>query len=369
MRALACIALGVLLACVPHTPARTSAQCGADAPVPDTAALRRMYAGPPSQWPRPCIRPGVAWTELAALPAQPPAPADNPTTPAKVALGRRLFEDPRLSRSGQIACASCHEPDEAFADGRRVSFGHDRAAGERNAPSVRYAAHAPLLFWDGRAGSLEDQAISPIEHPGEMAFSREGLAARLRGLDDYADAARATFGGDRLTVEDVTDALAAFQRSLAVPRGRFQAWLRGHARALPDPALRGLHLFRTRAGCMNCHHGPTFSDGRFHNLGLSFCGTRRQDLGRYVVSGDPADVGAFRTPLLLGVAQTAPYMHRGHFRDLRGVLTMYNAGVAARAPRTAQPDGPACPPPTALAPPLGLSEQDIADIEAFLETL
>lgn len=343
--------------------------CAPDAPQPDSAALRALYAGPVAGWPAPCLLPGAHWSELAPLPERPPLWPEDAAAPARIALGKRLFHDPRLSRSGQIACASCHEQDLGWADGRRVSFGHDRQPSLRHAPSVRYAAYAAPLFWDGRAPSLEAQALMPILHPAEMAFDRAGLETRLAGLDDYAETARQVYGRERLTMDDMARALADFQRSLAKPRGRYQAFLHGRREAFSDAQLRGLHVFRTAGGCMNCHSGAALTDNRFHNLGISFYGSRREDRGRYAVTGRPEDMGAFRTPALLAVGETAPYMHAGHFRDLRQVIAMYVAGMPQPPPRGAQVDDPLFPKQSTLLRPLPLSELQRGDLEAFLETL
>ena len=385
------VLLAALLAAAPllSPPAPASATPGAPAPAPasaptaapataddtsscdrgDTtpAALRARYAGPPSTWPAPCVAEGVAWVELGPLPV-PEAPADNPTTPERVAIGRRLFHDPRLSGSGQIACASCHDRDLGWADGRRVAFGHDRTAGRRNAPSVRFAAFHRHLFWDGRASTLEQQALAPMVDPTEMAADLHAVVARLADEGDYAADARAAFGRDALTIEDIAKGLAAFQRSLGQGFGRFEAFVKGRSASLDDQQLRGLHLFRTEARCMSCHHGPAFTDQGFHNLGLHFFGRPTQDLGRFGVTGDPADRGAFRTPTLRGVADTAPYMHRGYFGHLRGLLAFYNAGGVQ--PRARAGEDPAEVPVTSpLLRPLGLSREDLDDLEAFLGTL
>ncbi len=343
--------------------------CTVDAAPIDSSTLRRLYAGPPQTWPAPCRLPGVEWSELAALPAAPPSPDARSMTRDEVALGRRLFHDPRLSRSGQIACASCHDQDLGWADGRRVSFGHDRTPSRRNAPSVRYAAYADSLFWDGSAGSLEEQAMAPIMHAGEMAFDADGFRQRLLTLDDYSATARALYARERLQPGDVASALATFQRSLATPRGRYQAFMKGRKQAFSDEALLGLHLFRTKAGCMNCHHGASFSDGRFHNLGISFYGSERQDVGRYAVTGRSEDVGAFRTPSLLGVGETSPYMHAGHFRDLRTVLLMYRVGMPQPKPRGQQAEDVLFPKSSPLLMPIDLQENEIQALEAFLRTL
>ena len=347
-----------------------------DTPCPDTlparpeaACLRALYSSPTPQWPAPHVEPGVAWQELAPLPV-PVDPADNPSTPAKVALGRRLFFDPILSRSRQLACASCHDPDLGWADGRRVSFGHDRQPGRRNAPSVQASAHVAPLFWDGRAATLEAQALGPIADPVEMGFSVNGAVRRLRRDARYRSEFSTVFEQPRIDAQQLGQAIAAFQRSLSPRNSRFDRFLRGNARALDDAQLRGLHLFRTQAGCMNCHNGAALTDNGFHNLGLHFHGRPRQDLGRYEVTGNPADSGRFRTPSLRGVANTAPYMHNGLIPRLSGVLAFYNVGGGRpRAPVDLHDDAPPLPQPDPLLRPRGLNRQDLQDLEAFLQAL
>jgi len=312
---------------------------------------------------------GVVWQELAPLPSA-VDPADNPSTPAKVALGRRLFFDPVLSKSRQLACASCHDPDLGWADGRRVSFGHDRQPGRRNAPSIATSAHVAPLFWDGRAATLEAQALHPIADPIEMGFTTQGAVRRLRRDASYRHAFNAVFAQPRIDAAQLGQAIAAFERSLSPRSSRFDRFLRGNARALDDAQLRGLHLFRTQAGCMNCHSGAALTDNGFHNLGLHFHGRARQDLGRYEFTGDPADSGRFRTPSLRGVAATAPYMHNGMIPTLSGVLVFYNVGGARpRAPASPPADAAPFPAPDPLLRPRRLSRQDLQDIEAFLQTL
>lgn len=336
---------------------------------PDAACLRALYSSPAPQWPAPHVEPGVAWQELAPLPV-PVDPADNPSTPGKVALGRRLFFDPVLSRSRQLACASCHDPDLGWADGRRVSFGHDRQTGRRNAPSVLASAQVAPLFWDGRAATLEAQALGPIADPVEMGFSVNGAVRRLRRDAGYRRDFAAVFDQPRIDAQQLGQAIAAFQRSLSPRNSRFDRFLRGNAGALDDAQLRGLHLFRTQAGCMNCHSGAALTDNDFHNLGLHFHGRPRQDLGRYEVTGDAADSGRFRTPSLRGVAATAPYMHNGLIPRLSGVLAFYNVGGARpRPPADLPANAPPFPQPDPLLRPLGLSRQDLQDLEAFLQTL
>ncbi|MGG6343850.1 cytochrome-c peroxidase [Stenotrophomonas indicatrix] len=338
-------------------------------PRPEGVCLRALYSGPSAGWPAPDVEPGVLWYELAPLPT-PVDPADNRSTPAKVALGRRLFFDPILSKSRQLACASCHDPDLGWADGRRVSFGHDRQPGRRNAPSVAASAHVAPLFWDGRASTLEQQALRPIADRIEMGFTAQGAVRRLRGDASYRHAFNEVFAQPRIDAAQLGQAIAAFERSLSPRNSRFDRFLRGNVHALEDAQLRGLHLFRTTAGCMNCHNGPALTDNGFHNLGLHFHGRSRQDLGRYEITGDPADSGRFRTPSLRGVASTAPYMHNGLIPRLSGVLAFYNAGGARpRPPAASAANADPFPQPDPLLRPRGLSRQELQDIEAFLQSL
>lgn len=339
------------------------------APAPDPAALRRAaFAGGPDSWPAPVLLPGARFTPFAPLPA-PAVPADNPQTPEKAALGERLFEDPRLSGSGQIACASCHNAELAFGDGVRTSFGHDRQRGRRNSPSLTVAAWRPALFWDGRAASLETQALGPLVDHKEMAADPRTVERRLNADPEYRKAFATVFGARRVTLEDAAKALAAYQRTLKPRSSRWDRVMRQGGEVLSDEQLHGLELFRGKAGCANCHSGPLLSDGQFHNLGLSFYGRKLQDLGRFEVSGDPADVGAFLTPSLRGVSRSAPYMHNGLFPTLEGVVNFYNEGGARPRRRPEQAGDRLFPTTTALLKPLGLTREERAALVAFLETL
>lgn len=284
-------------------------------------------------------------------------------------MGRRLFDDPRLSRSAQIACANCHDRQLGWSDGRSVSFGHDRQLGRRNAISVAMSAFSSPLFWDGRAATLEEQALHPIVDAREMAFTVEDATRRLQQSGDYDADFSTVFGDRQITPQRLAHALAAFQRSLVPRNSRFERFLRGQHTALNDQQLWGLHLFRTRGRCMNCHFGPTLSDNRFHNLGLHFYGRARQDLGRYEVTANPADSGKFRTPSLRNVAKTGPWMHNGLFPELRGVMRMYNAGMPRPRPTPAAAHDPLFPEPDPLLKPLQLDREEIDAITAFLQTL
>ncbi|WP_254053622.1 cytochrome-c peroxidase [Singulisphaera sp. GP187] len=352
---------------LPRLPPRP--QESADVRAERIAGLRRVYQGPPAEWPKPDVDPGVEWVELGILPPV-PHPATNPPTAAKVALGKMLFFDPMLSGSGQIACASCHDPDLGWADGRTTSFGHDRQALRRNSPGLLNIGQARSLFWDGRAATLEDQARAVILNPHEMNAPAEATVAAVAKVPGYRPAFREAFGADDVTLDTVALALAAFERTLVGGRSKFDAFLKGNPQALTDEAIAGLDLFRGAARCLNCHNGPAFSDGQFHDLGLSYYGRELEDLGRYRITRDAADVGRFRTPSLRNVGNTKPYMHNGVF-ELDGVLRMYNAGMATlRRPSGApKPDAAPFPTKSPRLRPLGLNDRDLADLKAFLESL
>jgi cytochrome c peroxidase len=338
-------------------PAVAANDCAA---APERAdCLTAVYRGPSSQWPAPQIDAGQRWQELAprqALPAQPPALA---------ALGRQLFFEPQLSRARDISCASCHAPHLGFADARRLALGHEGTQGPRHTPHLLGVAHASSLMWDGRAADLEAQAMLPIVNPIEMAMDLPALLQRLNRETDYPGRFRAVFGDAAITVQRLSAALASFQRGIEAPRSRFDDFIEGRKPdALNDQELRGLHLFRTQARCMNCHSGPQLTQHEFHQIGFSFLGRRQQDLGRQAVTGKAEDMGSLRTPSLRGLSRTAPYMHNGALPTLRSVIEMYNAGMQQPPKRE-----PPLPGPSPLIKPLKLSVQEMRDLEAFLKTL
>lgn len=336
-------------------------------PVPDATqldaqALRQRYQQPAATWPTPWVDGGVVWQELGPLPAA-RFPTDNPRSAARAKLGMQLFFDPRLSRSGEIACASCHDSDLNWADGRRVSFGEGRQSGGRNAPSLTNASQWQVLFWDGRATSLEQQALMSLADPREMATPPALAVAQLQRIAGYGPAFAAAFGSEQINAERISQAIATWVRTLTGRRSDFERFLAGRADALSDQAVIGLHLFRTRARCLNCHHGALMTDQQFHNLGLHWAGRAREDWGRYGVTGKAEDKGAFRTPSLRDVAQTGPWMHNGLFPTLGGILNLYNAGGVASGEDTG------APPLSLLLKPLDLSAADREALEAFLHSI
>lgn len=331
------------------------------------ARLREIYAQSPDKWPTPAVDSSVKWRELGLLPDAPDF-ADDPQGKELVELGRLLFFDPRLSGSGQMACSSCHDPELGWTDGRSTALGNRRKPLARNTPSVFNTASGKSMFWDGRAVDLEDQARKVLLNPDEMDSSEAILVERLGAIDEYNRRFTISFGDAEVSLDRVAEALAAFERTLVGGRSRLDAFLRGNRDALDDEAVIGLHLFRTDARCLNCHNGPDLSDHEFHNVGLSYYGRSLEDLGRYNVTFDPADVGKFRTPSLRNLPNTRPYMHNGLF-ELEGVLNMYNAGMPTLRRKPHQALDPLFPTKSPLLEPLRFNRQDLAALGAFLESL
>ena len=366
----AAIAAALVVACSAPKGAEPSAHKNTDAEASaatDAAAIRALYARPSSEWPAPTIDAGVAFVELGPAPRL-PLPQDE-AGKAKVELGKALFFDARLSGTGQMACASCHDSDLGFADGRTTSFGHGFHQLRRNAPSILNSAALPSLFWDGRAKSLEDQALMVFENADEMHTSGADVVSKVAQSKGYRERFRAAFGDDEVTLPRTLQAIAAFEATVQSDgSSAFDKFVAGDAAALSDDAVVGLHLFRTKARCANCHNGPLFTDHSFHDLGLSYYGRELEDLGRYRVTNDRADVGKFKTPSLRNVTRTAPYMHNGLF-DLEGVVNMYSAGMATLRRKPGQEDDPLFPTKSPLLQKLDLTKDEKRALLAFLQSL
>lgn len=344
--------------------------------VPNAEVRRAAYSQSPELWPKAWLDESVDFVELGLLPTL-QYPKDNPYSAAKYKLGYTLFHDGVLSASGQIACASCHDPDLGWADGRRVSFGHNRQVGKRNAPTIENAGFLSYLFWDGRASSLEQQALMPIEDPIEMAFTLKQLVQRLSTHSNYLSLFEAAYGTSKITVTKLAKALATFQRTIVSRRSDFDYFLLSiqekktkkkllYSQKMSDEALWGLDLFRTKARCANCHHGPLLTDGKFHNLGFTWYGRKYEDLGRYLISNNAEDVGKFKTPGLRGVMNSKPWMHNGLFASMQGIINVYNAGGVATVVDNEDPLSPVTSP---LLKPLSLSNSEKKAILAFLQSI
>lgn len=339
----------------------------------DLKELRKIYSGGDvSKWPAPNIDPSVRPTfkDIGPLDSI-PYPADNPTNDAKQDLGKTLFFDPRLSSSGQIACASCHDPQLGWGDGKSVAFGHDRKVGRRNAMTLFNTAYYKFLFWDGRAKSLEDQAQFPIKDNLEMHQDLKELTVRAKKYKGYELLFEKAFGAKEISLDKVFKAIATFERTIVSPPSRFDLFVGGRSEALKDNELNGMHLFRTKARCVNCHNSGFFSDNQFHNDGQTLWGSEGEDLGRYNVTKNKADIGLFKTPSLREVANTGPWMHHGNFPSLKDVVQFYNLGNPSPIQKKYQ--GTArdslLPTPSPLLKRLNLSVTEIEDIIAFLQSI
>lgn len=333
----------------------------------DIACLRTHYIKPTAQWHAPTIDEGVNWAELAPI-------TRNPTPPTLlVKLGQALFFEKALSSDQTIACVSCHDPAHAFADPRTVSLGVFGRQGKRNAQSLLHLGlDAPVpngFFWDGRASTLDEQVLMPLTDHNEMDITLDSVPTRLVNAG-YLPKFQMVFG-ERLTdidISQVAQALTAYLHTLTPNPTRFDDFLNGDSTALTDTEILGLHLFRTKARCMNCHFGQALTDNQFHNLNQTLSGRKWQDFGRYANTNNPSDFGKFKTPSLRNLSVSKPWFHHGLFINLRGVVAIYNRGMSLSPTKDA--------PPIAhedhldpLIKPLGLSTDEMDALTAFLMTL
>jgi len=265
--------------------------------------------------------PGLPKVPLGLPPV--PVPEDNPITPEKVALGKMLYFDTRLSQDGTISCATCHDPEMAWAEHERTSKGiHDQRGGA-NAPTVINAAYATSQFWDGRAASLEEQALGPIENPKEMGHTMEVLTGDLDKVPEYQEAFQKVFGTG-VTKEGIAKAIATFERLVLSGNSPYDKFEAGQPDALTEAQKRGMELFND-VGCSTCHAPPLFSNYRFYNAGVGM-DKQPPDEGRKGVTGKESDLGKFRVPALRDVAETAPYFHDGSAAKLEDAVALMAAG-------------------------------------------
>lgn len=260
---------------------------------------------------------------LGLLPIQ--WPADNPYSKEKLELGRLLYFDRRLSADGTVSCANCHHPSFAFADGAPVSTGIKGQKGTRSAPTVFNRAYSLAQFWDGRAPTLEEQAKGPMANPIEMGNTHEAVVSRLRLISGYRPLFAKAFGSDDITIDHVAKAIATFERTVLSGNSAFDRYKAGDKKALTAAQIRGFDVFQNKAKCDQCHEGINFTTNAYHNLGVG-TGKPDPDEGRYVVTKDPKDWGAFKTPTLREIARTAPYMHDGSLKTLEEVVDFYDKG-------------------------------------------
>ena len=330
------------------------------------------------------------FVEIVNLPSQvlpPIIPDDNPITKEKVALGRKLYFDKRLSADDTVSCATCHDPKFAFADGKALAEGIKGKKGARNSPTALNAAFYDFQFWDGRAETLEEQARQPLINPVEMGMKdHDELVKKLQGIKEYSESFEKVFGTREFTIDQIVRAVASFERTLVTFNSPFDRSIAGDKDAISESAKRGWKLFNEKARCNNCHgfveSYPFFTDNKFHNVGVGaknignkgfeelakraetendIAGLAHEkgasELGRFLVTKERKDIGAFKTPGLREIALTAPYMHDGSETTLEAVIDFYNKG----GEQNRFLDGGIRP--------LDLSKEEIRDLVEFLKTL
>ena len=282
-----------------------------------------------------------------------PFPKDNPYTAAKAALGKKLYFDTRLSKANLLSCAACHNPGYGWGDGQPTGVGHLMNRLGRRSPTIINAAYAQVLMWDGRAATLEEQALGPIQADVEMALPLSELVKRLNAIPEYKPLFEAAFPGEKIEGSTIARAIATYERTIVSGRAPFDAWIEGDEKAISEGAKRGFQLFNTKAQCNTCHSGWNFTDDSFHDIGL-----KSEDIGRgKFLEGIPKAMHAFKTPGLREITRRAPYMHDGSIETLEEVVEHYDRGGIARESRSD------------FIVPLGLSANEKADLVAFLRTL
>lgn len=346
--------------------------------------------------------PGIALAGEPPLGLPPvPIPADNPQTPEKIILGDKLFHDTRFSSSGTVSCATCHDAQKAFTDSPlKVSEGIHKLTGTRNAPTVVNSAYFTSAFWDGRSPDLEDQSLHPFINPVEMGLKdHQPILKIVRTDPQYIEAFKTVFdkSGEQVTMKEVTQAIAAFERTIVAGDSPFDRWrFGGDEKAMSPEAIRGFEVFVGQGRCVSCHvveqTQALFTDNRFHNIGVGInqiqgdvprlareflkakakgadvdvavlTDKKTSELGRFAVTDRLDDLGAFKTPTLRNIALTAPYMHDGSLKTLRETVVHYNnGGVTSEGDRVNDflSGG---------IRPLNLSDQQIDDLVAFMEAL
>jgi cytochrome c peroxidase len=254
-----------------------------------------------------------------------PTVKDNALSAEKVALGKQLYFDKRLSSDNTVSCASCHDPKKGWSNGEATAEGVDGQRGGRSAPTIINAAYQRFHFWDGRANSLEEQALGPIANPIEMNLPIDQAVEKIGAIEGYAEQFQQVFG-EPPNADNLAKAIAAFELTILSGNAPYDRYKAGDEAALSEQAKVGMKLFFGKANCSGCHVGANFTDNAFHNLGVSFH-NEEADLGREIISQLGGDRGAFKTPTLREIARTAPYMHDGSLRTLEEVVDYYSKGA------------------------------------------
>ena len=282
-----------------------------------------------------------------------PFPKDNPYTVEKANLGKKLFFDTRLSAANLLSCGACHNPAYGFGDGQPTGVGHGMKALARRSPSIINAAYGLIFMWDGRAGSLEEQALGPIRADVEMNLPVDQLLQRLKSIPEYGPLFEAAFPKQGIVPEAIAKAIATYERTVVSGRAPFDEWIEGNEKAIPDDAKRGFPTFNTKGKCSSCHSGWNFTDDSFHDIGLA-----SEDIGRgKFLTGVVKMEHAFKTPGLREITRRGPYMHDGSTATLEAVVEHYVKGGIERPSRSE------------LMKPVALSKQEQSELVAFMKTL
>lgn len=332
--------------------------------------LRAIYSGDAAKWPKPDLDQEAkkGFKDIGYL-GRPTYPKENPFSAEKEKLGKILFFDPRLSSSKQIACASCHDPELGWGDGKRVAYGHDRQNGKRNAMTIINTAFYEKLFWDGRANSLEHQSGFPVADHVEMNMDITEMVKNINQIEGYKPLFKLAYGTEEINLDKIQKAIATFERGIVSTNSRFDSFVKGNAKMLKDDEVVGLHLFRTKARCINCHNTPLFSDNKFHNDGQALLGSKFEDLGLYNVTKDLKDVGKMRTPSLRETNITGPWMHHGNFPSLKDVVEFYDLGNPIAQQRSLKVADSLKAPKSAMLRKLNLTLKEREQVEAFLKSI
>lgn len=322
-------------------------------------AAMQAFADPSATEDRPVLEAGHPSLQEWVLPEVPKMPKNNRSTPDRVALGEKLFFEPGLSGDGKVSCATCHDPALGWSDGQRTALGFGGKRLHRASPTVVNTAYNTIQMWDGRARSLEQQALGPMRAADEMNASMDDIVAWLQMQPEYVVAFESAYPQDGVSLKSLAKAIAAFERTIVSRNSPFDQWVQGDVDALSDAQIRGFEVFLDpgRGNCVVCHAPPNFTDDGFHNIGLASYLEADPDLGRFEHVPIGVLKGAFKTPTLRDVTLTAPYFHDGSAATLRDVIDHYERG--GDTDKDLSPN----------MKPLKLSPQDKDDLVAFLSAL
>ncbi len=261
-------------------------------------------------------------------PSEVPQPKDNKLTPERIELGKLLYFDTRLSSSGKVSCATCHHPKRGWTDEKPVAkaVGHEGRVGPRNSPVVLNTAYQSRQFWDGRARTLEQQALGPIEADVEMNMPLDVLIPKLNKIKGYVELFEKAYPGEGLTEDTLAKAIASFERTVVSTESPFDKYAKGDKKAISIEAKEGFELFKGKAACVACHDGFNFTDGSFHNIGLYDGELQGKELGRYLVKMRAAWYGVMKTPTLRDITKSFPYFHDGSVKTLEEATSICAGG-------------------------------------------